>query len=73
MERIQRRATKIIQKMKHLSYEDRLSELELFSLEKKRLQGDLIADFQYLECGFKKKGDSSAGSVVMGQGEMVSQ
>jgi len=73
LEWVHKRATEMPKGLKHLSCEVRLRELELFCLEKRRLQGDLTAAFHCNSKGaYKQEGaDFLHGLVVTGQEGMV--
>jgi len=51
------RSDNLLKGLKHLSYEERLRELGLFSLKKRRLWGDLTVVFQYLNRAYRQEED----------------
>lgn len=56
-ERVQRTAAEMMRDLENMTYEERLKELGLFSLERRKVRRYMITDFKYLNGSYKEKGD----------------
>jgi hypothetical protein len=67
LERVQRKATKIVRGLHDLPYEQRLQILDLFPLETRRIRGDLIFTFSL----FKNGSASELFQLILPQSNMI--
>ena len=62
----------MFRELEHLSYKERLRDLDLFSMGKRRLWVNLFATFQYLKEFTNRKGSNFVrGQIVIGQEGMA--